>query len=59
MVQQLAQQYIAEYSQLATTANLMLVPDQPNNVAGVVATAMGLSNQIGKAAESSNPFSKA
>lgn len=59
MVQQLAQQYIAEYSQLAKTANLMIVPDQPNNVAGVVATAMGLSNQIGKAAESSNPFSKA
>lgn len=46
MKQRLAQQYLSEYSKMASTAQLIVVPDRPNDVSGVLTTALGLSKAL-------------
>jgi len=47
MVQQLAQKYVGELAEMAKASNMVIVPDKPNDLSGVVATAMGLYGQMG------------
>lgn len=49
MVQRLAEKYIGELAEMAQKANLIIVPDRPNDIAGVIATAMAV-GQAGAAA---------
>ena len=42
MVQRLAEKYVAELAEMAKQSNMVIVPDRPNDLAGVVATAMGM-----------------
>merc|ERR1719472_286392 len=46
MVQNIAEKYIASLSTMANTANMIIVPDRPNDVAGVVTTALALGKQV-------------
>jgi len=46
MVQNIAEKYIASLSTMATTANMIIVPDRPNDVSGVVTTALALGKQV-------------
>ena len=46
MVQQLAEKYVGELAEMAKQSKLVIVPDRPNDVSGVLTTAMGLSGQI-------------
>ena len=46
MVQQLAQKYVAELADMAKSSNMVIVPDKPNDLAGVIATAMGIHGSI-------------
>merc|ERR1711924_565676 len=49
MVQRLSDKYVSELAEMAKQSNMVIVPDRPNDVSGVVATAMGLYGQIGSA----------
>ncbi len=40
--QRLAEQYISEYAQMTKNANTIIVPDKPNDVSSVLATAMAI-----------------
>lgn len=52
MVQQLATRYVGQIGEMAKSANLVIVPDKPNDVSSVVATAMGVYGNIsGKSAD--------
>jgi regulator of protease activity HflC (stomatin/prohibitin superfamily) len=42
MVQRLAEQYVTELPEMAKSAKMMIVPDKPTDVSGVVATALGM-----------------
>merc|ERR1712187_854728 len=42
MVQRLSEQYVGELANMAKNSKMVIVPDKPNNVAGVVATALGM-----------------
>merc|ERR1711998_337125 len=44
--QRLAEQYISQYAEMSKNANTIIVPDKPNDISGVLATAM----TIGKSA---------
>ncbi len=46
MVQNIAEKYIASLSTMANTANMIIVPDKPNDVSGVVTTALALGKQV-------------
>merc|ERR1719379_1272287 len=46
MVQNIAEKYIASLSTMANTANMIIVPDRPNDVSGVVTTALALGKQV-------------
>ena len=46
MVQRLAEQYCGELAGMAKASNMMIVPDKPNDVSGVLATALGMGSQI-------------
>ncbi len=48
--QRLAEQYLKEYPKLIQNSRLVVVPDRPNDVSGVVATAMGVWGEAGKGA---------
>jgi len=47
MVQRLAEKYVGELAEMAKNSNMVIVPDRPNDLSGVVATAMGLYSQVG------------
>jgi len=46
MVQRLAERYVAELAEMAKASNMVIVPDRPNDLAGVVATAMGMFKEV-------------
>jgi len=46
MVQQLAQRYVVELAEMAKNSNMVIVPDRPNDLAGVMATAMGVYSSV-------------
>merc|ERR1712091_89397 len=46
MVQRLADKYVSELAEMAKQSNLVIVPDRPNDISGVVATAMGMFDQV-------------
>ena len=45
MVQQLAEKYVGELAEMAKQSKLVIVPDRPSDVSGVLATAMGVYGQ--------------
>jgi len=51
MVQRLAERYVGELAEMAKNSQMVIVPDRPNDLAGVVATAVGMyskvQNQVG------------
>merc|ERR1719421_2707972 len=49
MVQRLAEKYVGELAEMAKSSNMVIVPDRPNDLSAVVATAMGV---YGKVSES-------
>merc|ERR550537_1991827 len=46
MVQRLAEQYITELPAMAKHSKMMIVPDKPTDVSGVVATALSMTKAI-------------
>jgi len=46
MAQRLGHTYVSQLSSMAQNSNLVIVPDRPNDVSGVLTTALGLSSQI-------------
>jgi len=46
MVQRLAERYVEELAEMAKASNMVIVPDRPNDLAGVVATAMGMYDNV-------------
>lgn len=53
MTQRIAEQYISQLADMAKSSKMMIVPDRPNDVASVVATALGLSQAMNKPAGTS------
>lgn len=45
--QRLAEQYLGNFATMMAGANLVVVPDKPNDIAGVIATAMSVGNSTG------------
>lgn len=48
MVQRLAEQYVTELPEMAKSSQMMIVPDKPTDVSGVVATALSMTSAIGR-----------
>lgn len=48
MVQRLAEQYVVQLPEMAKASKMMIVPDKPNDVNGVLATALSMTSMIGK-----------
>ena len=46
MVQRLAEQYIAEIAAMAKHSKMIIVPDRPNDIQGVLTTALGITNSV-------------
>lgn len=46
MVQQLAERYVSELAEMAKNTNMIVVPDKPNDISGVVATALSMYKTI-------------
>ena len=46
MVQRLAEKYVGELAEMAKHSNMMIVPDRPNDLSAVVATAMGMHAEL-------------
>ena len=46
MVQRLAERYVVELAEMAKNSNMVIVPDRPNDLAGVVATAVGMFDKV-------------
>merc|ERR1719482_650130 len=46
MVQRLAEKYVGELAEMAKNSNMMIVPDRPNDLSSVVATAMGMHAEL-------------
>ena len=46
MVQNIAEKYISELANMSKHANLIIVPDKPNDISGVVTTALALGKQV-------------
>jgi len=42
MTQRLAEKYVGEMAEMAKQANMIIVPDKPNDISGVIATAMAV-----------------
>eukprot|EP00954_Amorphochlora_amoebiformis_P025533 1373685-Amorphochlora_amoeboformis.AAC.2 len=42
MIQRLAEQYLSELSEMAKSSKMVIVPDKPNDVRAVMATALGM-----------------
>ena len=49
MVQRLAEKYVAELAEMAKASNMIIVPDRPNDLSGVLATALGVYSQTRQA----------
>mmetsp|Transcript_121010 Transcript_121010/g.214055 ORF Transcript_121010/g.214055 Transcript_121010/m.214055 type:complete len:344 (-) Transcript_121010:89-1120(-) len=47
MVQRLAEKYVDELANMAKHSQMVIVPDKPNDLAGVIATAMGIYKHAG------------
>lgn len=57
MVQRLAEKYVSELAEMAKASNMVIVPDRPNDLAGVVTTAMGIFDNVkSSAAARSKPL---
>lgn len=54
MVQRLAEKYVGELAEMAKHSNMMIVPDRPNDLSAVVATAMGLHSELSAKAKVSS-----
>lgn len=52
MVQRLAERYVVELAEMAKNSNMVIVPDRPNDLAGVVATAVGMFDKVSAGAAS-------
>jgi regulator of protease activity HflC (stomatin/prohibitin superfamily) len=52
MVQRLAEKYVTELAEMAKHSKMMIVPDRPNDLSAVVATAMGLHTELSAKAKS-------
>jgi len=48
MVQHLAEQYVIQLPEMAKNTKMIIVPDKPNDVSGVVSTALSLTSGIGR-----------
>ena len=46
MKQRLAQQFLAQYSEMVSKAQLIIVPDRPNDVAGILTQAMSVAGAL-------------
>jgi len=46
MVQRLAEKYVGELAEMAKSSNMMIVPDRPNDLSAVVATALGMHGEL-------------
>ena len=46
MAQRMGNTYVSQLGSMAANSNLVIVPDRPNDVSGVLTTALGLSSQI-------------
>jgi regulator of protease activity HflC (stomatin/prohibitin superfamily) len=46
MAQRIAEQYVTQLADMAKNSSMMIVPDRPNDIAGVMATAMSIANSI-------------
>merc|ERR1719379_2106779 len=55
MVQRLAEKYVGELAEMAKHSNMMIVPDKPNDLSGVVATALGLHSTLSDKAKAGSP----
>ena len=58
ITQRLAELYIGAIPEIAKKANLVIVPDKPNDVSGVVATAMSIAKTIGGGVDGSGKDKK-
>eukprot|EP00928_Gymnodinium_smaydae_P040362 TRINITY_DN27378_c0_g5_i2.p1 TRINITY_DN27378_c0_g5~~TRINITY_DN27378_c0_g5_i2.p1 ORF type:complete len:367 (-),score=53.98 TRINITY_DN27378_c0_g5_i2:311-1357(-) len=47
MVQRLAEKYVSELADMAKNSQMIIVPDKPNDISGVVATALGIHQSAG------------
>lgn len=45
-MQRLAEKYVGELAEMAKNSNMMIVPDRPNDLSAVVATALGLHAEL-------------
>lgn len=54
VTQRLAEKYVAELADMAKNSKMIVVPDKPNDVAGVVASALGISDTMSKWNEESH-----
>jgi len=53
MVQRLAERYVGELAEMAKNSQMVIVPDRPNDVSGVLATALGVYGQTASATSKS------
>jgi len=55
MVQRLAEKYVGELANMAKESNMIVVPDKPNDISGVLATAMAVGQAAQKNATPPSP----
>lgn len=55
MVQRLAEKYVGELAEMAKSSQMVIVPDRPNDLSAVVATAMGLHTELSNKAKANIP----
>merc|ERR1711939_595705 len=46
MAQRIAELYVTQLGDMAKNSNMMIVPDRPNDVSGVVATALSMAQSV-------------
>lgn len=46
MTQRIAETYVMQLGEMSKNANMLIVPDKPNDISGVVATAMSISQAV-------------
>lgn len=46
MVQRLAEKYVSELADMAKNTQMIIVPDKPNDISGVIATALGVGQSL-------------
>ena len=55
MTQRIAEQYVSNLGKMAQSSNMIIVPDRPNDLAGVVTTALSIGNTIKQGVASTAP----